>query len=143
MAFNLTIPQVRDTVFTYFNDKWDNLTPIKYDNIDSDINYTEDWLRISLMVNNPDLSAIGQTYFRMRGIIFIQLFTLSNNGLSNNDEYTNKIIEEMTQVELENNVNLQESEINNTGISQDTNGLYFQTNISIKFYYDTRRITGV
>jgi|9_EtaG_2_1085328.scaffolds.fasta_scaffold00152_23 hypothetical protein len=138
-SFNKSLSDVRDTVFTYFSSEWNDLTPITYDNIDHYITFNTDWVRISLRATNPSVSAIGQKNFRFKGIIFIQIFTVANNSTMNNDTYINLIIEKFSQIQLENYITLRDTEINGYNISQDTNGVYYQTNMSVQFYYDVVR----
>jgi hypothetical protein len=138
-TFNKSLSDVRDSILTYFNTQWGNLTPITYDNNDHDITYNTDWVRISIRTTNPTVSAIGQKNFRFNGIIFIQLFTVAGNSTSNTDTYINKIIESFTQIQLESYITLRDTEINGYNISQDTNGAFYQTNLSVQFYYDVVR----
>jgi hypothetical protein len=138
-AFNKSLSDVRDSILAYFNTQWGNLTPITYDNLDHDISYNTDWIRVSIRTTNPTVSAIGQKNFRFNGIIFIQLFTVASNSTANLDVYINKIIESFTQIQLESYITIRDTEINGYNISQDTNGAFYQTNMSIQFYYDVVR----
>lgn len=138
-TFNKSLSDVRDSILTYFNVQWGNLTPITYDNLDHDISYNTDWIRVSIRTTNPTVSAIGQKNFRFNGIIFIQLFTVASNSTANLDVYINKIIESFTQIQLESYITIRDTEINGYNISQDTNGAFYQTNMSVQFYYDVVR----
>ncbi len=139
MEFSTTISDVRDAIFSRFQTVWNNLTPISYDNIDTKINYTSDWLRLTLQFNNVDVSAIGNTRLRNTGLLLIQVFCLSDNSTSNNDIYIDKILANIPQTQIQNNITFREADINGYSINPDTNGVDYQTNINISFYYDTAR----
>lgn len=139
-TFNKTISDVKDAILTKFNTEWDNLTPVTYDNLDHNITYNTDWVRISVRVTGASVSALGQINYRNTGIIFIQIFQISGQSTSNTDVYVNKIVESMSQIQLENYITLRDVEMNGFNINQDTNGVYYQTNLSIQFYYDASRL---
>jgi hypothetical protein len=139
MAFNKTVTNVNDSVLSHFTTAWNNLTPITYDNIDHQINYTGDWIRISNRITNVDVSALGQVNFRPTGVIFMQLFTVAGNSTSNNNVYLDRLFDSMSQVQIEDYITLRQIEINGYSQGQDTNGVYYQTNLSTQFYYDVYR----
>tara|TARA_R110002153_G_scaffold152542_2_gene304133 strand:+ start:8378 stop:8818 length:441 start_codon:yes stop_codon:yes gene_type:complete len=143
-TFSITDSSVRDSIFAYFTTNWNTLTPITYDNLDrnnlgEDIDYTNDFIRISLRPTRATVNSIGNCNFRNTGVIFVQIFSISNNSVFNNDLYITRVNEILSEVNVTDNIVLRDSEINFSGITQDTNGVYYQTNISVNYYYDTIR----
>jgi hypothetical protein len=138
MGFSKTLSNVRDDILTDFTSKW-TVTPISYDNNDHVITYNENWVRISVRMLNPSIAALGQDYFRNQGAIFIQIFCVSNSSSYERDILIDKAINDISQLNINGYITTRDAEINYNGVSQDTNGVYDQTNISVGFYYDTVR----
>ena len=139
-SFAVKSGSVRDTILAYFRSSWSEITPISYNNIDHNKNFKSDFVRIILRPSTVGVAALGESYFRNTGVVFVQIFAVSDKSTYNLDTYVDRVTEILCDTQLDGNITLRDCEINYTGVSQETHGAFYQANISALYYYDTKRV---
>ena len=133
----MTVNEARNAVMSRFNALWNNETPIAWDNLDYSSN-VEEFVRISMQHNTGSqvgLGPVGDRLFRKSGLIYVQVFTNLKTGASRSDI----LAEKAWDIFLDNAglVWFINQRINHIG--RDSEGKFYQQNVSAEFIYDSIR----
>lgn len=140
-----TIEAARDEILLHFTDAWDAGTPpiprLLYDDKHRDMPDDAPYARITIKHNISPQVTIGATVakggdgvrFRRFGIVTVQVFTVSGDGLTSADVLVDLALDafegEKTGLDR---IEFRNARINEIG--QD--GPWFQTNVIAEFVYD-------
>lgn len=130
----MSYEQARKDIQDHISDNFTYLSSdkIAWDNVEYNPKPNENWIRVSIQNNISEQVSFGPTVrIRRSGIVLIQIFVLKNNTTLE----VNKITDALVNVfEVKNcpGVTFFSPRVNEIGISEG----WFQTNISVPFYFD-------
>lgn len=131
-----------DTIMGVFKTGWDTLTPtvppVFYDDVKNDPPATGPWARASLDFNNNRRvtvgGSIGNRRFTRYGILTIQIFTPVGDGRDAADTYAQKITDIFEGMDTgADAIFFRDCDRHDLGV----HGSWWQTNMIIRFEYDT------
>jgi hypothetical protein len=135
---SLTYAGARDEMLTIVNQAWapTGLTMV-WDDLESNIPVNEDsWARTTLSHTQGFQATLsndlGSRKFRRLGLLIVQIFTPSSNGLSLSDNYSKLIIDAFEGKRTLNGIWFKDVRLNEVG----ADGNYFQSNVLVNFEYD-------
>lgn len=135
------IATARDEVMKHFTDAWNAQTPpvplLLYDDKERDVPENADYARIVMRHNDRDRRTLGNDVgnrrFRSFGIITVQVFAVSADGLTRSDELVNLAVNAFEGDKTgEDRVFFRN--VSHQEIGQD--GPWFQVNVLAEFDYD-------
>lgn len=137
---SLTLAQARDDILTVFKTAWDTTSyPAMYDDVDGDdipTDTSSPWARITVKHDKGQQTALcgadGSKRFTRTGVIIIQIFTPSGEGLSSSDTSVKIIQDAFEGKKSTNGVWFRDVDYKEIGPSGD----YYQVNVIIQFEYD-------
>lgn len=135
-----TLVEARDKVMLHFTTAWNAQTPpiplLIYDDRHRDLPDNAPYARITMRHNVMDqrtLGNIGNRRFRRFGIITVQIFTLSNQGLATADVFAKVALDAFEGSNTApDEIHFRNARINEVG----EDGPWFQTNVLVDFDYD-------
>lgn len=141
-----TVLEAIDDIYGRFKAAWDTTgLPCVYDNTPPDTalqaaldSGTTSWARTNIKHNTRTqltLAGIDNARFESRGILIVEIYALSGDGLVSAYTLANTVLEAFEGVSTPNGVWFRNTRINEVG----PDGVYFHTNVVTEFIYDTRR----
>jgi hypothetical protein len=135
-----TFTEARDLVMLHFTTAWDAQTPpvplLLYDDRHRDLPDNAPYARITMRHNVSDQRTLGNTgnrRFRRFGVITVQIFALSNQGLATADTFAKVALDAFEG----NNTAPTEVHFRNVRMNEvGEDGPWFQTNVIADFDYD-------
>lgn len=132
----MSFENIRKNIQSYFQSNFNHLNfdKIAWDNVDFNIPVNEDWLRFSVQTITSDIVSVGSSSIKIRnqGMIFIQIFVYRSTSTLNSDIIADRICDIFEGVQLITGETFSSARKNDVGQSEG----WFQTNLSIPFYYD-------
>lgn len=140
----MPVPDIRTArveVMSHFTDAWNAQTPpvpaLLYDDKERDVPDNADFARITMRHNVRDRrtlgNEVGNRRFRSFGVIAVQIFALSGDGLTRSDELVNVAVNAFEGDKTgEDRVTFRN--VSHQEIGQD--GPWFQVNVTAEFDYD-------
>lgn len=92
-----TINEAKVQISTYFLDKWEDITPVSWDNTDD--NYAKGkkpWIRASIRMSTGgqhSLGSPGNRLFTRKGYLIFQVFTPTGEATEESDKLVQKILD--------------------------------------------------
>ncbi len=135
-----TMTEARDKVMLHFTTAWDaqsgTVPLLLYDDRHRDLPANAPYARITMRHNVMDqrtLGGVGNRRFRRFGVITVQVFTLSNQGLATADVFAKVALDAFEgNSTAPDEIHFRNSRINEVG----EDGPWFQTNVLVDFDYD-------
>lgn len=135
-----TIREAREEILNHFILAWEaqmNAPDLLFDDKERDVPDNDDFARVSVQHNVRDRRTLGDETgnrrFRSFGIVTVQIFTVSGDGLLTQDGYTNVAVNAFEgQKTGEDRVTFRN--VSHQEIGQD--GPWHQTNVTAEFDYD-------
>lgn len=133
---SLTIPAARVAIQSAFFTAWGSTTPIAWDNDNFDpTQINVPWVRLSIIFNGGSLASIGgpgTRLFRAFGLVFVQVFTLSQSTAALNDALAQTAKDVFKGVQLPGGLWFRDTGLETVG----PDGKWYQQNVSAEFQYD-------
>lgn len=135
-----TIAEARDEVLNHFLTQWSLLASppiVLYDDKERDVPDNDDFVRISMEHNVRERQTLGgepnNRRFRSFGIITVQVFSISGDGLTTSDSLVQSVLDIFEGDKTgEDRVTFRNVSHNEVGQS----GPWFQVNVTAEFDYD-------